>query len=551
MTRNRSPAALQWRILLAFGVVAVLSVGVVAALTVVTTRAEVESLVEQDHARTTQALAQEVAAAYRAAGGWEGADLRAAQAVAAAAGADLAIIETVAAHPQGRVVRSRLLVSATGGPVVDPGGTPKQQSPMAGPGRVGGTPAGASVAPSSQGSSAPNPIPRASGGRAPSATPPPTPSGGSSFAPAPNRGSATPTPTPRRAPTPNQQQPEGQLPITVDGSTVGAIVVTYPAATPADAAALQARDLILDRVALSAVLALLIAAAVSMFVARRIARPVTALTAAAAAVERGERDPVLPTRAPGELGRLARSFARMAKGLESAEQSRRAVVADVAHELRTPVTILRGNLEGMVDGVTPATPETLQSLHEEVLKLGRVLDDFAALAAADDAALQLDRAPLDLADVARQVVTFLATSAADAGVALTSSLSPAPVLGDETRLHQVLVNLVGNAIKFSAAGGAVHVCVRADNGGAEVTVSDVGVGIPPDELPHVFERFWRGERAVGRSGSGIGLAVVKQLVEAHGGTVSVTSSPGDGARFEVRIPATNGGSTAAPSWGER
>jgi two-component system sensor histidine kinase BaeS len=340
------------------------------------------------------------------------------------------------------------------------------------------------------------------------------------------------------------------VPVTVDGSTVGAVVVTYPARNPAELAALAARDVIFGRLALAAALALVMAAVVSAFVARRIARPVTALTAAADAIERGERQLLLPARAPGELGRLARTFARMATGLAAAEQARRAVVADVAHELRTPVTILRGNLEGMVDGATAATPEALQSLHDEVLKLGRILDDLAALAAADAAALRLHRTSLDLARVADQVVGVLAPTAADAGVRLTTSLVPTLVVGDETRLHQVLLNLVGNAVKFSPDGGTVSVCVRGHDGDAEVTVSDNGPGIPPEELPHVFERFWRADRGAGTSGSGIGLAVVKQLVEAHGGTVQVSSTPSEGARFVVSLPAHSAGHTAAPPRGE-
>ena len=226
----------------------------------------------------------------------------------------------------------------------------------------------------------------------------------------------------------------------------------------------------------------------------------------------------------------------MAETIEREDTLRRAFASDVAHELRTPVAIAQGELEALVDGIQQPTPERLRSLHEEMLRLARIVEDVETLAAAEAAQFRLERETVDLAEVARDVVTSLHAQADTSGLKLTTQLQPAPVDADRARLEQIARNLLGNALKFTPTGGSVAVSVASANGTARLVVEDTGPGIAQDELPHLFERFWRGQSARGSAGSGVGLAVVAELVRAHGGQVNATARPGGGARFTVTLP---------------
>ena len=318
---------------------------------------------------------------------------------------------------------------------------------------------------------------------------------------------------------------------------VGFAVISFPTATGSTAES-RARDAILETIGVGALLATALAVFAGLFASRRITRPLARLVSATDTLGAGESTPALPTHAPGELGELARSFRRMAEKLNTAETARRALVADVAHELRTPVTILRAATEELVDGIVPPEPQRLASLHDEVLRLGRIVEDLGSLAAADAAGLQIHLQPVDMAAVAAQSVDLLQPQAADAGLTISTQLQPCHVLADAARLGQVVTNLITNAIKFTPANGRITVAVKMERNDAVLTVADTGPGIDPADLPHLFERFWRGRAAGHSSGSGIGLAVVERLVTAHHGTIQVHSPPGGGATFVVRIPAT-------------
>ncbi len=327
--------------------------------------------------------------------------------------------------------------------------------------------------------------------------------------------------------------------VEVDGTTVAVAQVRFPASRLAE----PDREILdaLARVVLAgAALAALVALAAAVFVSRRISRPLVSLTATARHLESGDRHAragATLTDAPGELGELARAFDQMADALHRHDELRRGLVADVAHELRTPTTILRASCEELVDGLADPTPERLSSLHDETLRLGRVVEDLEALAHAEAAGLHLERVPIDLATVATTAVEALRSRFDDAGLTLTTRTAPAPVDGDAGRLHQVTVNLLTNALKFTPAGGAVAVTVGVDGGLARLAVTDTGPGIAPEDQPHVFERFWRGRGDAGRAGSGIGLAIVAELVRAHGGRVVLDSTPGEGSTFTVVLPA--------------
>jgi len=242
--------------------------------------------------------------------------------------------------------------------------------------------------------------------------------------------------------------------------------------------------------------------------------------------------------APGELGELARAVDRMASNLEREDELRKALVSDVAHEIRTPVTVLQAECESMLDGVTKPTPARISSLHDEVLRLGKLVEDLEALSYAEAAGLRLERHKVDLAEVARAAADLHQSQFAAAEIELETRLAPASVQGDEARLAQVVRNLLVNALKFTPAGGRVELVVEQARGEARLAVKDSGSGIPEHEQAHVFERFWRGAGARGTEGSGVGLAVVSELVRAHGGRVEVESRLGEGSTFTVLIPSS-------------
>jgi two-component system, OmpR family, sensor histidine kinase BaeS len=284
---------------------------------------------------------------------------------------------------------------------------------------------------------------------------------------------------------------------------------------------------------LAAVLALVVAIAMS----RRITRPVVRLIEAADAVGGGDAAArVGSVRGPVELVDLARTFDKMADELARQEQLRRILVADVAHELRTPVAVLQAGHEALLDGVVPATPAQFASLRDEVMRLARMVDDLQSLAAAEAAALQLTLRPADLAEIAAAAAASLAGHFESSQLTLDSRLDPAPVQADSRWMHQVITNLLGNAAKFTPAGGRVTLCTGVDGDRARLTVADTGVGITDDQLPHIFERFWRGTNPMRAAGSGIGLAVVAELVRGHGGEIEVRSTPGEGTVFAVSLP---------------
>ena len=330
--------------------------------------------------------------------------------------------------------------------------------------------------------------------------------------------------------------PQVSRPVVVHGEQAGEAVVRFPDSGlgAADAAL---RTALWRAIAGAAGLAALLALVTGLLVARRITRPLERLIAVTRAMGRGDRAArVGPISAPGELGELATAFDQMANTLDRQEQLRRDLVADVAHELRTPIAVLQAGHEALLDGVTEPTPGQLASLRDEVLRLARMVGDLQTLAAADAAALQLTLSRQDLADVAASAADSLAGRFETAGIALERQLTPVEVLADAGRLHQVITNLLTNALKFTPAGG--RVTVRAGPSGAEAAlqVSDTGPGIPAEELPRIFDRFWRGRGAAHVSGTGVGLAVAAELASAHGGSLAAHSSPGHGAQLTLTLP---------------
>ena len=330
--------------------------------------------------------------------------------------------------------------------------------------------------------------------------------------------------------------------VTVDGERVGTALVT----TGAIASSLN--ESFLQQVNRATLLAALIAGALALLlgglITWGITRPIRQLTQAAQAVAAGDLSQRVAAGAGDEVGDLARAFNQMAAELQHAEDLRRQMTADIAHELRTPISVIQGNVEALQDGIFPLTTAALAPIQEKTALLARLVEDLRHLALAEAGQLPLDRHPTDLAALLRHSVVAFQPAAEAKSVRLQVVAEPALPLADldPQRIEQVLVNLLSNALRHTPAGGLVSLeLARSDPHHLLVRVTDTGAGIPADDLPNVFERFYRVDRARARaddnSGSGLGLAVARSIVRAHDGEIGVASSPGQGATFWFTLPA--------------
>ena len=284
---------------------------------------------------------------------------------------------------------------------------------------------------------------------------------------------------------------------------------------------------------------------------RRVLAPARALGAAARLLGRGDLSQRVPVRGGGELADLGRTFNAMAANLERAERQRRNLAADAAHELRTPLSNLQGYVEAMRDGLMEPDERTMDAVHQQVLQLVRLVEDLRLLALADAGALRLERTPDSLERVLTGSLAAVRPRAEARGIALSLEIpADLPLVEmDGERIAQVVGNLLENAISHTPSGGGVDVAaVVTAAGAARVAVTDSGTGIPPGELPAVFERFHRVDPSRTRSsgGTGLGLTIAKQLVEAHGGVISVESELGEGSRFAFELPLTPDRAEAKP-----
>ena len=324
--------------------------------------------------------------------------------------------------------------------------------------------------------------------------------------------------------------------VVVDGRRVGLAVLLF-SREPLDSNQARLRDAMTENLATGIVAAVLLALVATAFVAPRLTRPLRRLTTAVTAVAAGDRSPRdRLSEAPGELGTLGAAVSEMARQLDRAEQLRRSLVADVAHELRTPLSILQGELEAIVDGVFTPDAARLASLRDEVLRLSRLVDDLGVLATSEAAGLTLQPETSALDEVLADTAAALRPRIEGQGLHLELQLQPVTADVDRTRVYQMVANLLGNAAKYAGEAGTVTLGLRAEGADAVIDVIDDGPGIPADELPHVFDRFWRGSTATGTSGTGIGLAVVAAIAEAHQGRTHASREPGRGSRFTVTLP---------------
>lgn len=302
-----------------------------------------------------------------------------------------------------------------------------------------------------------------------------------------------------------------------------------------------------ESLSLSTLAAFLVAVVVSIFVSRRIVTPVREMMIASRRIAEGHYDERVNVSGDpakdelDELNQLAVSFNQMAAKLEQMEITRRELIGNVAHELRTPLAAIKGSMEGLIDGVLPAEAATFQQIYREADRLQRLVYDLQELSRVEAGAFELNLRPVPVADLVQAAVARLGRQYTEKGVALQTQLplDLPPVRADEDRIGQVLLNLVGNALQYTPAGGQVRVSASLRAAEIYISVSDTGVGITAEHLPLVFTRFYRVDKSRARvgGGSGIGLTIAKHLVEAHGGRIWAESpGPGQGSTFTFTLP---------------
>lgn len=292
----------------------------------------------------------------------------------------------------------------------------------------------------------------------------------------------------------------------------------------------------------AAVAAMLVAVVLSLLFTRSVIAPVQAMSLATKRISDGHYDEHVQAQGDDELAQLARRFNQMAEKLDQVESMRRQLIGDVSHELRTPLTAIKGSMEGLMDGVLPANAETFQQIHAEADRLNRLVDDLQELSRVEAHAYMLDVRLLDVSSLVQTVTNRLAPQAESKRISLDFELNPdlQPVLADEDRIIQVLANLTGNALQYMPDGGKVTIKAKQINNEVQISIKDTGVGIPPEHLSHIFDRFYRADKSRSRQaggGSGIGLTIARALVEAHSGRIWVESDgEGQGSTFSFTLP---------------
>jgi signal transduction histidine kinase len=329
----------------------------------------------------------------------------------------------------------------------------------------------------------------------------------------------------------------GGTPIIVDG-----VIVGYVLPPPADRA-LQAEREMLGRVNQAILFAGLLSLGAALVGAALLTagllRPVRELTVAARAMAGGDLSRRVAVRGQDEVGELSQAFNHMGESLQQAESLRRDMTADIAHELRNPLSVMQARVEAVIDGVYPPTAEHLQPVLEQTRLLSRLVEDLRTLALADAGQLALDRQDIDLAGVVARTVAGYRAQAQAAGVQLRVRLAEGVrVEADPGRIEQVVGNLLSNAVRHAPPGSEVEISLGVDARWARLEVADAGEGIPDEALASVFERFYRADRSRSREGggTGLGLAISRQLIVAHGGTIAAANRPEGGAVFRIDLP---------------
>jgi len=293
----------------------------------------------------------------------------------------------------------------------------------------------------------------------------------------------------------------------------------------------------------SALIALLVGVLLAWLISRSVSRPLRAITTATERIAEGDLDVKLDVQGPTEVMQLAERFERMAAEVKTSRQAQRDFIANISHDLKTPLTSIQGFSQALLEGVAD-DPErakrSAQIIHDESLRMGRLLEQLIDLARWDSGQIELVHAPIDVGELIARAVERVRINAEQKGVILRYSAEQGVwISGDADRLLQVLINLLDNAIRYTPEGGQVACSLRrlaTDRNKVEIRVADTGAGIAAKDLPHVFDRFYQADKARGRENSGLGLAIVREIVAAHGGEVGAESEVGTGTQFWVRLP---------------
>jgi signal transduction histidine kinase len=328
-------------------------------------------------------------------------------------------------------------------------------------------------------------------------------------------------------------------PVWVADRRVGTVidVVRAPALNPREAQYLASTNRAL---ALATLASAMIALLMGILLARNLTRPLRDLTRAIHAMMAGELKQEVPVRSADELGMLTQSFNRLSADLTHSNELRRQMTADIAHELRTPLTVIRAYIDGLRDGTFKPTPARFEAMQAETQHLQRLVEDLRTLSLADAGELPMQRVPTSCLALLERLAAAYAPQAGARDIALQVSVEPGlpDIVVDPERMIQVLGNLVTNALRYTPAGGRITLSARLQGSAVALTVQDTGAGIAPDDFPHVFDRFYRGDAARSQQDaeSGLGLAIAKSITEAHGGWIEVQSELGHGSAFTVLVP---------------
>jgi signal transduction histidine kinase len=292
----------------------------------------------------------------------------------------------------------------------------------------------------------------------------------------------------------------------------------------------------------AALAAMVVALLLSLLFSRGVIAPVQAMSFATQRIADGRYDERVPVNGEDELAQLAMRFNQMAEKLSQVESMRRRLIGDVSHEMRTPLTAIKGSMEGLMDGILPASEDTFQQIHAEADRLNRLVNDLQELSRVEARAYQLDIRPVDVSSPVQTVTKRLAAKAQAKRISLDLELTPdlPHVLTDEDRAIQILTNLTGNALQYTPEGGRVTISAKRMNAEVQISVRDTGIGISPEHLSNIFDRFYRVDKSRSRQaggGSGIGLTIARALVEAHNGHIWVESKgDGHGSTFTFTLP---------------
>lgn len=323
------------------------------------------------------------------------------------------------------------------------------------------------------------------------------------------------------------------IPVLAGGRQVGTLVPIDPAVlTPLEQEFLAS---VRRAALLGGAVAFAVALLLGTVLATQLALPLQRLIHATERIAKGDLGHRVAVTTRDEIGKLAEAFNRMAEALQRSEAARKQFLADVAHELRTPLSVIRGNLEAILDGAFPLTPESLAPVYEETLHLGELVEDLRTLTLADTGHLPLEKERVELGELVAGVVEAVRPVAKEEGVEVLLEREPALwVQADPRRIRQVLGNLLSNALRYSPPGSTISVSVRRQGDEVWVSVQDQGPGIPEEDLPHIFERFYKADKSRAEGGTGLGLAIAKELVAAHGGRIWAENR--GGARFTFALP---------------